>query len=401
MKENNKKNSSITKIVLWVIITNLVTVSLLLFFPIPIFGMKLVSNSDYNFLLDYRKLVRVHNILEKKYVDEITPEKEEKMLEGAINGMANSLGDPYTTYMNKKDYESFITQTSGSYAGVGILLTVKDEKLVVVEPIEGGPALKAGVKSGDIITKVDGTSVSGKDNTKAVEMMKGDEGTEVTITVDRSGVGAKNIKIKREIIQMKTVKGQIVDGIGYVRISSFDEITGKEFEKEVDSLKAKGIKGLILDLRENPGGILDESIKVLDVLLDEKVVLSTVDNGGRKTEYKTNKGKVDVPIAVLVNKGSASASEIVSGAIKDLNAGTLIGTTTYGKGLVQATKDLQDNTALKFTIARYYTPSGISIQGKGIEPNIVVELPKDKRITSLSDDPQFKKAFEVVKSKIQ
>ncbi|MEG0372231.1 MAG: S41 family peptidase, partial [Clostridium sp.] len=167
----------------------------------------------------------------------------------------------------------------------------------------------------------------------------------------------------------------------------------------VDSLVAKGINGLILDLRDNPGGILEESIKVLDVLLDKQVVLSTVDNGGNKTKYTTNNGKINVPITVLVNKGSASASEIVSGALKDLKAATLIGTTTYGKGLVQATKDLQDNTALKFTISRYYTPSGVSIQGKGIEPNIVIEIPEKKNILSFDDDPQVQKALEVIKSK--
>lgn len=397
MSESKNKKSLVWKIILWVVITNIITVSILMFLPVPILGRKIVSSSDYNFLVDYRKMVRVHNVLENQYVDAIKPEQEQKMLEGAINGMTSALGDPYTTYMNKEEYESFMTQALGSYAGVGIVLTVENNKIVVIEPIEGGPAIEAGIKTGDIISKVDGKDVSGKDNSKAVAMMKGEEGTEVTLTINR-GSETKDIKIKRQVIQMKTVKSEVIDSIGYVRISSFDEMTGKDFKEAVDGLTTKGIKGLVLDLRGNPGGILDEAIRVLDVLLDENVVLTTVDNGGKKTAYKTEKGKINVPITVLVNKGSASASEIVSGALKDLNAGTLIGTTTYGKGLVQATMDLQDKTGLKFTISRYYTPSGVSIQGKGIEPNIVVDMPEGKTPV-LSDDPQFKKAVEVINSK--
>lgn len=397
MDNKENKKGFIKKTIIWVIVTNIITISVLVFLPIPIFGKKLVSESDYNFLFNYRKLVRVHNILDKKYVDSITPEKEEKMIDGAIKGMTEAIGDPYTTYMDKNAYESFMTQATGSYAGVGILLTVKDKKLVVVEPMENGPAIKAGVKTGDIITKVDGTKVSGEDNAKAVALMKGKEGTEVTITIERENK-EKDVKIKRENIQLKTVESKVIDNVGYVRISSFDEATGEEFKNHVDSLKSKGIKGLVLDLRNNPGGILDESIKVLDVFVDDKTVLSTVDNGGKKTEYKTGKGSLSLPLAILVNEGSASASEIVSGAVKDLKVGKLIGKTTYGKGLVQATTSLQDGSGLKFTVSRYYTPSGISIQGKGIKPDIEVDIPKDKSITELKDDPQFIKAIETIKA---
>ncbi|MEG2538605.1 MAG: S41 family peptidase, partial [Clostridium sp.] len=306
------KKSTITKIIIWVVVTNLITIAALIFLPIPFLGVKLVSNRDYQFLTDYRKLVRVHNILDKGYVDDITPEMEDKMLEGSIDGMIGALKDPYSTYMNEKEYESFITQATGSYAGVGILLTNDNNKLLVIEPIEEGPAIKAGVKPGDVITKVNGTKVTGDESEKAVSMMKGEAGTKVTITVNRDGK-EMDISITRDVIQMKTVKGEMIDKTGYVRISSFDETTGEEFEKMVNSLKDKGMNALILDLRDNPGGILDSSIKVLDVLVDEQVVLSTVDNGGKKTQYKTANGKVDVPIYVLVNKNSASASEIVSG----------------------------------------------------------------------------------------
>lgn len=396
---NEKKKSSIGKIVLWVVITNLITISVLLIAPIPILGRKLVTVSDYNFTVDYRKLIRVHNILEKKYVDKITPEQEEKMLEGAIKGMTSGLGDPYTVYMNAGEYESFMTDALGTYAGVGIMLTVQDDKIVVLNPIEGGPAVEAGIKSGDVITKVDGKPVSGKESDKAVAMMKGQEGTSVTLTLDRAGHGEMDVKLTRKVIQMKTVKSEVIDNIGYIRISSFDEMTGADFKEHVDKIVSKGVKGIIIDLRGNPGGILDEAIKVLDVFVDDKTVLTTVDNGGKKTQYKTAKGKIDLPLTVLVNKGSASASEIVSGALKDLNAATLIGTTTYGKGLVQATMNLQDKTGLKFTMSRYYTPSGISIQGKGIEPNIKVEIPEGKDIKSLKEDPQVEKAIEVINSK--
>ncbi len=401
MSNKNNKKTSIRKIVLWVVITNIITVILLTTVPIPFIGRKLVSQSDYEFLFDYRKLVRVHNVLEKKYVDSITPQQEEKMIDGAIKGMTAGIGDPYTGYMNKEEYKAFVEQTiHSSYAGVGLYLTEKDNKIVVTEPIEGGPAIKAGIKPGDAIVKVNGTSVNAKESDKAVAMMKGEEGTEVTLTIERSGEENKDIKLKRAVIDIKTVKSEVVDNIGYIRISSFDDTTGEQFKQHAEALNSKGVKGIVIDLRGNPGGILDEAVKVLDVLLDEEVVVTTVDNGGKKTEYKTQNGKIDLPLTVLVDGNSASASEIVSGTLKDLNRATLIGSKTYGKQLVQATIDLQDKTGLKFTISRYYTPSKIEFQGKGIEPNIKLNMPEVTKIEkNISQDSVFKEAVKVLESK--
>lgn len=395
-----KKNITFKRAIIAIIITNFITAALLIFAPIPLLGGKrLVSKDEYNFVKQFGKMIPVKSIVEKNYIEKID---ENKMVEGAIKGMVDSVGDPYTVFMNKKEFEDLMTQTSGSYAGVGIYVGDKDGRIVVIAPIEDSPAEKAGIKSGDIIFKVNDQEVSTKEMDKAVSMMKGKAGTDVKLTILREGSEPKDYKVTRAQIVLKTVKGEMLkDNIGYIRITTFDEHTAEEFSKTLSDLRTKGMKGLVLDLRDNPGGLLDQCVKVADDLLGEGTVVYTIDNNGDKEVQKSDARKLDIPLAVLVNGGTASASEIVSGAVRDFKAGTLIGTKTFGKGIVQQIIKLGDGTGVKVTMARYYTPSGECIQGKGIVPNIVLELPKKDKDKELKpeEDIQLQKAIEVIKSK--
>ncbi|WDC83720.1 S41 family peptidase [Caloramator sp. mosi_1] len=344
-------------------------------------------------------MISIKSKLQEKYVDKID---EDKLVEGAVRGMVDGIGDPYTVFMNKKEFEDFLTHTQGSYAGVGLYVGNKDGKIVVVAPIEDTPAYKAGIISGDIIVKVNDQEVSGKELEKATSMMKGPEGTKVKLTIYREGKGLIDFELVRARIIIKSVKSDVIDdNIGYIRITSFDENTAEAFNKALDNLLNKGIKGLVIDLRDNPGGLLDQCAKIADRLLGEGTIVYTIDNKGKKEVWSSDSNKLDLPLVILVNGGSASASEILTGAVRDFKAGTLIGTRTFGKGLVQEIITLPNNEALKVTISKYYTPSGECIQGKGIEPDIVLDIPeKDKeRELSYKEDIQIQKAIEVIRSK--
>lgn len=398
------KKWSLKKVITWIIVTNLITASVLIFVPIKTIGGKvLVNGEDYQFFKQYEKMKPINDIIKDNYYEKID---DSKMVEGAIKGMVNGLDDPYTVFMNKKEFDELKTSTQGSFTGVGIYIGDKDGKIVVVAPIEDSPAEKAGIKSGDIITKVNDQEVSAKESDKAVAMMKGKAGTKVKITIYREGVGEKDIEVTREKIVFKTVKSEMLpDNIAYIRITTFDENTSKAFISALDDMKSKGMKGLILDLRDNPGGLLDECKVVADKLLGKGTIVYTLDKDGNKEVLESDEDKINVPLVILTNGGTASASEIVSGAVRDHKAGTLIGTTTFGKGLVQTVIPLIDGTGIKVTTARYYTPSGECIQKKGIKPDIEVPLPenlKDKPISELNraEDVQLKKAIEVIKTKM-
>ncbi|MCX7695452.1 MAG: S41 family peptidase [Caloramator sp.] len=396
----NKKQISVKKAIAIVLITNLITASLLIFAPIPfVGGRKIVSKEEYNFVKQFEKMMSIKSILEKMYVDKID---ENKLVEGAVRGMVDGIGDPYTVFMNQKEFEDLLTHTQGSYAGVGLYVGNKDGKIVVVAPIEDTPAYKAGIISGDIIIKVNDQDVSGNELEKATSMMKGPEGTKVKLTVYREGKGTIEFELTRARIVIKSVKSDVIDNnIGYIRITTFDENTSEAFNNALDNLLNKGIKGLVIDLRDNPGGLLDQCTKIADRLLGEGTIVYTIDNKGKKDVWTSDSNKLNVPLVLLVNGGSASASEILTGAVRDFKAGVIIGTRTFGKGLVQDIVPLPNKEGLKVTIARYYTPSGECIQGKGIEPDIVLDLPaKDKeKELSYKEDIQIQKAIEVLRSK--
>lgn len=359
----------------------------------------LVTDEEYAFVKKYDKFIYVQDLVNEYYVDKID---QDKLVEGALKGMVSNAGDKYTYYMTKKEYDDLMTQTTGSYAGLGMYLDEKDGRIAVVAPIEDSPAEKAGIKSGDLILKVNDQEFLAADVDKAVAMMKGKEGIKVKLTIYREGTGNIDFNLTTAKITFKTVKSEMLDSnIGYIRITTFDENTASAFNSALKSLQSQNMKGLVIDLRDNPGGLLETSTQIADKLVGEGNIVYTIDNKGEKEEWKSDASKLNVPLVLLVNGGSASASEIVSGAVRDYKAGTLIGTKTFGKGLVQTIIGLNDGSGIKVTIARYYTPSGECIQGKGITPDIVLDLPeKDKnRELKHNEDIQLQKAIEVIKSK--
>jgi len=319
--------------------------------------------------------------------------------DGLLKGLFSSLEDPYSIYMNASDYESFNISTTGEYGGIGVVVSPNENGYIeVVSPIEDTPAEKAGLKSGDIILTVDDTDVDMDMYEEAVSMIRGKPGEAVKLTIRRIGVSEiLEFEIVREQIKVQVVKTEILeDQIGYLRLTSFDEDAYKEFKAELSDLQRQNIKGLILDLRGNPGGSLTECTQIADYLLGEQVIVYMEDRAGEKTYYRSDKNKVDLPLVVLVDGGSASASEILTGAVQDEEAGVVIGTQTFGKGLVQSVIELRDDTAFKLTTSQYFTPDGTNIHKVGITPDIVVEPSEDETL-----DVQLDKAVEVMKGSIQ
>jgi len=387
-----------------VVITVLLTVSVLSFFDIPLPGGKvLVSREEYKSYKDFRKLLTVRNIIDGNFIGTYD---QSKLLDSAIKGYVSALGDPYTVYMDQKEFADFETQTRGSYSGIGVVVSADSEGyIVVVSTIEDTPGEKAGIRSGDRIIAVDNKEVSAKNLDEAVNMIKGKEGTVVTLKILRKGEEKPLVlNIKRERIYLKTVKGKKLDNdIGYIRITMFDENTSKDFKKTLEDLSKENIKALIIDLRDNPGGLMDESVAIADMLLPKGVIVYTQDKQGKKEYRYSDDNKIDIPFAILVNGGSASASEILSGAVKDMKAGVVVGTKTFGKGLVQSVIPFNDGSGLKITVSKYFTPNGNDINGKGIEPDVVVELPKGLSYFDLTPDKdvQLKKAMEILREKIK
>lgn len=398
------KKKAIVIFVILLILTNAITFTATNGISLAIGNKALVTKEQYNDLAEFNKLFQVRDLLEKDYVDKID---DNLLVEGAVRGLAAGIGDPYTVYWDKKEYETNTIQTEGEYAGLGLVVEpTEDNRIVIVSPIEDTPAEKAGIKSGDIILKVDGKDVNGTDLDAAVSMMRGTPGTSVTLTIlKQGGAASTDVKITRANIILKSVKGEIMNGnIGYIRITAFQSSTAQDFKNTLDDLKKKGMKGLVLDLRDNGGGLLDQCIEVARQLVGHGTIVYTIDNQGNKEVADADGNAIDIPIAVLVNGGTASASEIVSGAVKDSQSGVLIGTKTFGKGLVQSIEPIGDGSALKVTIARYYTPSGVCIQGKGIDPNIVIDLPESvKQETEMTrqEDVQLSKALEVIGQQIK
>lgn len=344
----------------------------------------------------------VVNHIKKNYYKDID---NETLNTGLIKGVVNSLDDPYSEFMTKEELKKFMESTNGKYVGVGLVVSPgNDGYITVVSPIKGSPAYKAGIKSGDRIIKVDEVEYSAETMQDAVNKMRGEEGKTVSITVLREEQKQKKVhefKIKRETIKLQTVDGRILEkNIGYIAISEFDKPTYDDFMKELEALKKKGAQKLVLDLRGNPGGLLDVCTKIADVFLDKGTIVYTKYKDGKKDYYYSDEKKEDMPLVVLVNGGSASASEIVSGALKDRKRAKLVGTQTFGKGIVQRLFNLPYETAVKLTISEYFTPNGNNIHKVGITPDVVVELPDNIKGIGpdyLNEDTQLKKALEILK----
>lgn len=380
------KKKAIVYGVILVVVTALFTSTL----QIAIGNKVVVSKDIYESLKKYNKMLALESIIDDDFYQKPS---ESNLVNGAIKGLFSGLDDPYSQYYTADEFERLKEQTSGSFVGIGVVISPnsEDDSITVVSPIEGSPAEKSGILAGDKILKVDGKTVSAKNSDEAVSKIKGKKGTEVDLTIKR-GEQLIDVKVKREEIVSKTVKSEVLeDNIGYLKITSFSEHTYKEFKTALDKLKKDNIKGLVLDLRDNPGGLLTVCKDIADDLIGEGTIVYTKDNKGDTEYLKSNEDKLGLPIAVLTNENSASASEILTGAIVDNKEGVSVGTTTFGKGLVQSVRELKDGTGYKLTTAQYFTPNGDYINGKGIKPTI-----EEKDV-----DKQLPAAIEWVKENIK
>lgn len=322
------------------------------------------------------------SLIQKNYVEKVN---SKDLVYGAMKGMLEGL-DPHSSFMNPDTFKEMQVDTKGEFGGLGIEITMKDGILTVVSPIEDTPAFKAGIKAGDIIIKIDGKGTKDLTLMDAVKMMRGPKGTQVTVTVVRETFAEpKDFTVTRDIIAVKSVKSRPLEaGYGYVRVAQFQEKTDTDLDNALDKMEKDngGLKGLVLDLRNNPGGLLDQAVKVSDDFLESGLIVYTDGRiEGQKMTFSAKKEgtRPNYPIVVLVNSGSASASEIVAGALQDHGRALILGTQTFGKGSVQTIYPLEDGSALRLTTARYYTPSGRSIQAKGITPDIILETEKLKK----------------------
>lgn len=349
------------------------------------------------------KMKQLKTIIDEYYLDEVD---EEEITEYTYKGMVAGLDDPYSVYYTKEEYESVQEYSEGVFSGVGIVLTQDTETnaITVVKPMKDGPAAKAGIKAGDILTKVEGEEIAADEElTSVVSKVKGKEGTKVTLTFLRDGK-EKDYILKRQEIQNPTVEYEMLENqVGYIKITEFNEVTVEQFDEALGDLNEKGMKKLVLDLRDNPGGLLSAVTDIADMILPTGMIVYTEDKNGDRSEYEAKTEEcVEQPIAVLINENSASASEILAGAIQDYDAGTIVGTTSYGKGIVQNIFQMGDGSAVKLTISNYYTPKGRNIHKKGIEPDVEVELKetlKDQTEIKKSEDNQLQKALEVLEKK--
>ncbi|HEX2947364.1 MAG TPA: S41 family peptidase [Clostridia bacterium] len=385
-----------------------ISATAMLLYTVSAFQNRYVISFDTS-KVNYQNIVKfneVRKILTEDYYQAVD---QNKLIEGAVGGLADSLKDPYTVYFNKQQMESFMEKSEGSYVGIGVTVNVDTNGLLtVIEPSEGSPAKKVGMKQGDKIVKVGNTDVTAlSDENMIISMIKGKENTKVKLTVYRPSEDRYlQFDITRQKIKASNIRSEIMDGdIGYIRLVMFDSQISEYFESDLKKMLDKGIKGLVIDLRDNPGGSYEQVVRVADTLLPEGTIVYTEDRNGKKEYRKSGKSYVSLPLAILTNGNSASASEILAGAVKDYSRGTLVGTKTFGKGLVQALKLLEDGSGLKVTISRYFTPSGVCIQGKGIMPDIEVKVPDEYRNLPVSQiprdkDTQLKAALDSVKSKI-
>jgi carboxyl-terminal processing protease len=342
---------------------------------------------------EFNKLYEAFDTLKSGYYKEID---QKKVINGAINGMVESLDDPYSDYMSNEEAENFHGSISSSFQGIGAEIQEKDGHIVIVSPIKGSPAEKAGLKPNDMILSVNGKSLQGMNSTQAVTLIRGKKGTKVELSIQRPGTDAPiTVPIIRDEIPIETVYGEMVgDGIAKVQITSFSSNTSKELVEKLNELQGKGMKGLVLDLRQNPGGLLDQAISISSMFVPKgKLILKVEDRNGKIKEYPSqNEGNPNLPLVVLIDKGSASASEILAGAVKESAGVKLVGEKSFGKGTVQTASDFEDGSNLKFTTAKWLTPNGNWIHKKGINPDVAVALPAYASLTIINPDKELKQS---------
>ncbi len=347
------------------------------------------------------KLEEIQTLIENYYLDDIDSEQVEDYL---YKGVIAGLGDAYAAYYTENEYQSMMDSTSGSYYGIGVEISQNTTTgiITITSVFEGSPAEEAGLLPGDEIYRINDTEVTGEDLNNVVALIKGEEYTTVMVTVARDGEeDYLELEVERRAIEVSTVEAEMLeDNIGYIAITAFDEVTTDQFLTALDLLESQGMEKLIVDLRDNGGGLLSSVCEILDRLLPEGLIVYTEDKyGNREEEYSDAENYFDKPLAVLINENSASASEIFAGAVLDYGIGTLVGTTTYGKGIVQKVFTLSDGTAVKLTVAKYYTPNGNDIHGIGVEPDVVVELDealKNQVTVEKEEDNQLQAAIQVL-----
>lgn len=371
--------------VLYMTFTTLLVVAAFMFghyHPQIIGGLRAQAQGQgkYGGANNFGLLYEVRDLLGDNFVDEISDDQKQEMVYDAVRGMLRALDDQYTRFMDPKAYKNMTIETKGKFGGIGILIGIRRNQLTVIAPLDDTPAMRIGLKEGDIIIKIDGTTTEDMALDDAVARIRGDEGTQVTLTIWRRGFDAKgqDFAITRDVIKLKSVTKSTLrdDGIGYIEMDSFTQTTTDNLRKQLVEFNEKGAKALILDLRGNPGGLLDTAIEVTNLFIDEGPIVHRVSrNNENRTYYAKSGRKVwDKPMVILVNEFSASASEIVSGALQDHGVATIIGETTFGKGLVQTVYPLTDNSAVLITTDKYLTAKRRDINKKGVTPDIVVKV---------------------------
>lgn len=391
-----------------VIITAMTTFFVTTIFQVETGDKVVVSQTtidDYQTTMDqYREIEELKNYIKTNYYLEVS---DEQLIEGMKKGIFDVLEDPYSVFMNEEEFQDYMESSSGEYPGIGLYLAPnEDNEIEIVSPIEDTPADRAGLLAKDLIIGVNGDTVNADVMDEAIATIKGEPGTPVTLTIYRPSKKEKfDVEIVREWIDIKVVKTRMLeDQIGYLRLTMFDESSAAEFEKGLKALIAEGAKGVIVDLRQNPGGYLSQCVEIADMLLGDALIVYTESRNGDDEEYFSDPEKYDTQLVILVDGGSASASEILTGALKDHEAATIVGTTTFGKGVVQIVKPYNENTGFKLTTSQYFTPDGMNIHGIGIEPNVVIEMDEayyELESPTDADDNQLQKALEIMKTKLQ
>ena len=394
------------------IITEIITASLIIIISgIAVYSFIVISEQDVDV---YKESSKVDLVKGNNRIQEVMSLIEEKSMEdvdvnnlvdGAIAGIIEATGDPYARYLTDEEYNEETTEDGREYSGIGIHISMsaKTGEMTIISVMAGSSAKDAGIISGDIIIKVEGDVVTANNYNEMVDKIKGEEGTLVNITVKRNGEEIDKSVIRKKIL-VSYIESSVIDGnIGYIRILEFEKGVYNKFKVEYDDLiNNKNIKGLIIDVRNNPGGIVSETVQMADLICDEGKILEIDYRDGTKKVYTSDsKNKITVPLVILVNENSASASEILAGAVKDLKQGVLVGKTTFGKGIIQSVIKLESAGAISITTAKYYTASGLVIHGNGIEPNVVIDMPKDRSeelVLDRNQDIQLQEGIRIIKN---
>lgn len=394
--ENKTKKTKLIVIIAVLIITNMITFTVAITSNMLLGNKLIVTVDSSETAAGIKKLLVLKEQIASEYYQDVD---NTTLIDGAIKGMFDSLGDPYSTYFTSAEFSKYMEMATGIYEGIGVVVTEDEQGYTyVIAPQKGTPAEAAGIKTGDKIIKVDGEDVSTLGSDAVVSKVKGPADTIVNITIAR-GEEIIEMELVRKTIEAKTVESRVIGDKGYIQISEFTDKTADDFETQLSELLAQNITGLVIDLRSNPGGGVREAVEIADRILGQTVVVYTVDKNDKKTEYASDgEEQLNLPMVALVDGGTASSAEILAGALQDTGVAQLVGTKTFGKGIVQEIISLTDGGGFKVTNSEYFTPNGNSIHEKGLEPNIVIEATEFMMNNLFTDqeDVQLQKALEVL-----